>query len=72
MSDIFDLDLLLVESMLALGAALIAGNGWALLQERRGRRPRGAAGGLRRGRAWFLLGVGALIALWAVASLMVR
>ncbi len=69
MGDIFDLDTLLAQTMLALGAALILGNGYALIMDRRGVRPRDASGELRRGRAWFLTGIGVVIAIWAGASL---
>jgi len=33
---------------------------------------RSADGDLRRGRAWFLLGVGLVIAVWGAASLIAR
>jgi hypothetical protein len=68
--DIFDLDSLVAQMILAVGAALVLGNAYALVMARRGVRPKGAEGDLRRGRAWFLLAVGALIAAWASASLL--
>ena len=68
--DIFDLDTLLAQLILAFGAALAVGNGYALVMARRGVRPKKAAGELRRGRAWFLLAVGALITAWGLASLL--
>ena len=71
MGDIFDLDSLLAQLVLALGGALVAGNAYALIMNRRGIKPKGMSGELRRGRAWFLLGVGVVIALWAGASLIV-
>jgi hypothetical protein len=71
-ADFFDLDSLLAQLLLALGAALIAGNGYALLMARRGVKPKNAGGELRRGRAWWLLGVGIVITLWAGASLLAR
>jgi len=67
--DILDLDSLFAQLILGLGAALVVGNGYALLMARRGVKPKGAQGELRRGRAWFLLAVGALIAAWGTASL---
>lgn len=67
--DIFDVDSFFAQMALALGGALIVGNGYALLMARRGVRPARAEGELRRGRAWFLISVGALIAVWGLASL---
>lgn len=70
--DLFDLDTLLAQLILALGAALLAGNAFALIMERRGKRPGGASGELRKGRAWFLLAVGLVIGVWGLASLLTR
>ena len=66
--DILGLDTLLAQLILALGAAMVLGNGFAIVQHRRGRGP--AAGEFRSGRAWFLLAVGTLIAVWGIASLL--
>lgn len=68
--DIFNVNELLAQLMLALGAALVAGNAYALLQERRGARPKDMEGELRRGRAWWLMVVGIVITVWALASLL--
>jgi len=68
--DIFDLDSLFAQLVLALGAALAIGNGYAILMDRRGVKPKNAQGEFRPGRAWFLLAVGILIALWGAASLL--
>ena len=68
--DIFDLDSLVAQMALALGAALVIGNAYALVMARRGLRPVGAQGNLRKGRAWFLLGVGLVITTWSLASLL--
>lgn len=67
--DILGLDSLLAQIVLALGAALAAGNGYALFADRAGRKPKGEEGELKRSRAWFLLVVGLLMAYWGVASL---
>ncbi len=67
--DIFDLDRLLVLMLLAIGLALIAGNGFAIIQARRGKTPKGEEGDFRPGRAWWLLAVGALMTVWGLASL---
>ena len=68
--DIFDLDSLVAQLILAMGAALLIGNAYALVMARRGVRPKGAEGDLRRGRAWFLLAVGVVISDWSAASLL--
>ncbi len=72
MADLLGLDTLLAELVLGLGLALLAGNGFALIQARRGTRPDSAAGDLRRGRVWFLMVVGLLMALWGGFSLLAR
>jgi hypothetical protein len=68
--DIFDLDSLVAQLILAMGAALLIGNAYALVMARWGVRPKGAEGDLRRGRAWFLLAVGVVITAWSAASLL--
>ena len=73
MPDIFDLDTLFAQMVLALGAALILGNGYALIMERRGVRPKGREGEpLRTGRAWFLVAVGAVMTWWGFGSILVN
>ncbi len=67
--DIFNLNELLAQLILAVGAALVAGNAYALIQNRRGVKPGNLEGELRRGRAWWLIGVGMIITIWALASL---
>jgi hypothetical protein len=69
-TDLLGLDTLLAQFVLALGAAMVVGNVAALVADSRGRRPRGAAGPLVRSRAWWLLGVGVVIALWGGLSLL--
>lgn len=68
-NDIFDLDRLLVLMLLAIGLALIVGNGFAVIQARRGRKPQGEEGEFRPGRAWWLIGVGVVMTVWGLASL---
>lgn len=68
--DLFDLDGLLAQLVLALGAALVAGNGYALIMARRGVKPKNADGELRRGRAWFLLAIGIVMTLWGLATVL--
>jgi hypothetical protein len=71
-ADLLGLDTLLAELVLGLGLALLAGNGFALIQAWRGTRPDSVEGDLRRGRVWFLLVVGLLMALWGGFSLLAR
>lgn len=68
--DLLGLNTLLAQLILAVGGAMILGNGFAIFQHSRGRGPANAEGQFRKGRAWWLLGVGVLIAIWGVASLM--
>ena len=70
MTEILDLNSLLAQLILGLGAALLIGNLYALFMDRRGVKPKNAQGDLRVGRAWFLAGVGLVIAAWGLASLL--
>ena len=67
--EVLGLDALLAWFILAVGGSMVAGNGFALFQARRGRAPKDAQGELRQGRAWWLFGVGLLISVWGIASL---
>ncbi len=67
--DILGLNDLLAQLILAVGAAMILGNGFAIYQASRGNAPKGAEGEFRAGRAWWLLGVGTFITVWGIASL---
>lgn len=69
--DLFDLDGLLAQLILALGAALVLGNAYALIMARRGVRPKNAQGELRRGRAWFLIVIGVVMLVWGLATVLV-
>ena len=68
-TELLGLDDLLSQFILAVGAALILGNGFAIYQHKRGRIPQGAQGDFRGSRAWWLFGVGVFIAVWGLASL---
>jgi hypothetical protein len=68
-TDIFDLNRLLVLMLLAIGLALVAGNGFAIIQTRRGVKPKDEEGEFRPARAWWLLAVGVLMTVWGLASL---
>ena len=67
--DFLGLNDLMAQLILAVGAAMVLGNGYAIYQARRGNAPKGAEGSFNPVRAWWLLGVGTLIAVWGVASL---
>ena len=67
--EFLDLDRLLVLMLLAMGLAMVVGNGYAIYQNRRGGKPKGEQGEFRAGRAYWLLGVGALMTLWGAISL---
>jgi hypothetical protein len=68
MDDIFGLRSLFPEAVLAIGLAMVIGNGLAIFKNRRGERPRGVEGDFRAGRAWFLGTVGVLLTVWGGAS----
>jgi len=68
-AEILDLDQLLVLMVLAIGVAMVAGNGFAIFQHHRGRKPEGEQGEFRAGRAYWLLAVGLIMTLWGAVSL---
>ncbi len=67
--DVLGLNTLLAQLILAVGAAMVIGNGFAIYQHAKGRTPEKAGGEFRASRAWWLLTVGVLIAAWGGASL---
>jgi hypothetical protein len=70
-TELLGLDDLLAQMILAVGAAMVLGNGFAIYQHSRGNHPKGASGEFRAARAWWLLVVGLLITVWAIGSLAV-
>ena len=68
-TELLGLDDLMAQMILAVGAAMVIGNGLAIFQHKRGRDPKDAPGEFRASRAWWLLGVGILITVWGIASL---
>ena len=67
--DLLGLDTLLGQFVLALGLAMVLGNGYAIYQNRRGRKPKDEQGEFGSGRAYWLLAVGLLITVWGAVSL---
>ena len=70
-TELLGLDDLPAQMILAVGAAMVIGNGFAVLQHARGKDEEKAAE-FRAVRAWWFIAVGLLITLWGVASLMTR
>ena len=68
-TELLGLDDLLAQLILAVGAAMVIGNAFAIIQHHRGRHPAQESGEFRAGRAWWLLAVGLLITLWGIGSL---
>ena len=67
---ILDLELLIKQLALALGLAMVIGNLYAIYKNRKGQKPKDEEGDFRPGRAYWLLAVGTLIALWGGISLL--
>ena len=67
--ELLGLNDLLAQIVLAIGAAMVLGNGAAVWMHYTGRRPKKAEGEFRPARAWWLLGVGVVITVWGIASL---
>jgi hypothetical protein len=69
--DILDFENLLPELILALGLALLIGNGLAWWKNRRGEAPKGVDDArYRPGRVAFLTVVGVLLTVWGTATLL--
>ena len=68
-TDVLGLDALLAQFILAVGAAMVLGNGFAIWKHRKGEAPDVEGAVFRSSRAWWLLSVGLLITIWGVASL---
>lgn len=68
--DILDFENLLPEMILALGLALLLGNGLAWWKNRRGEAPQGVEHAqYRPGRVMFLIVVGVLLTVWGAVTL---
>ena len=71
MADILGLDTMLAQIMLAVGLAMVFGNGFAMWKHARGEGPKGFRGVYRPVRARFLLAVGAAITVWGAAGFVI-
>ena len=69
MVDILGLDTLLAQMMVAIGLAMVVGNGFAMWKHSRGEAPKGTTGVYRPGRVRFLLVAGAVIGVWGIAGM---
>ena len=69
MADILGLDTLLAQMMLAIGLAMVVGNGFAMWKHSRGEGPKGFKGVYRPGRVRFLLIIGIVISVWGASGL---
>jgi hypothetical protein len=68
--DLFDVENLLPELILALGLALVIGNGLAWWRHRKGETPTAVPDAtFRRGRVMWLMSVGLLLTVWGLVTL---
>jgi hypothetical protein len=68
--DIFDVERLLPEVVVALGLALLIGNGLAWWKHRTGETPKGVADATyHKGRVRWMMAVGVLLTVWGMVSL---
>ena len=66
--EVLDLDRMLVLTVLAIGLAMLAGNGFAIWQHHKGNKPKGEEGDFRPSRAYWLIAVGLIMTTWALFS----
>jgi hypothetical protein len=66
--EILDLDRTLVLTVLAIGFAMVAGNGFAVWQHHRGNKPKGEEGEFRPTLAYWLIAVGLIMMTWGLLS----
>lgn len=70
MGDIFDFENLFPQLVLALGLALVIGNGLAWWKHRKGETPKGVEGAqYRPGRVLFLSAIGLMLTVWGGVTL---
>jgi hypothetical protein len=72
--DFIGVDTLFAELTVALGLALVIGNGLAFYKANRGEKPAAVdeSSVFRPKRALFLIGVGVLMTAWGIASIVIR
>ena len=71
MGDLFDFENLLPQMILALGLALLIGNGLAWWKNRKGESPKEVPDAVYRpGRVRFLMLVGLVLTVWATVTLL--
>jgi hypothetical protein len=59
--EVLDLDRMLVLMVLAIGVAMLVGNGFAVWQHHKGNKPKGEDGEFRPARAYWLIAVGLIM-----------
>jgi hypothetical protein len=70
-TELLGIDDILPELIIGLGLALLIGNGFAWWKNRQGEAPEGVdEAAYRPGRVRFLMGVGAVMTIWGVVSLL--
>jgi hypothetical protein len=67
-AEVLDLDRLLVLMVLAIGIAMLVGNGFAVWQDHKGKKPKGEKGEFRPSRAYWLIAVGLIMTTWGLIS----
>lgn len=70
MAELLGVDSLFANLTLALGAAMLLGNGFAWVQHRRGKRPEGLTTDFQPRRALFLAAIGVVMTIWALLSIL--
>ena len=66
--ELFDLDRMIVLIVLAIGLAMLVGNGFAVWQNHKGNRPKDEDGEFRPSRAYWLIAVGLIMTTWGLIS----
>lgn len=68
--DLFDVETLLPELVVALGLAILLGNGLAWWRHRQGKLPKGVEDArFRPGRVVFLMVIGVVLTVWGLVTL---
>lgn len=70
MAELLGIDSLFANLTLALGAAMLLGNGFAWIQNHRGRRPEGTTTEFQPRRAAFLALIGLVMTIWGLLSIL--